>query len=320
MLDFPWEELFHFQMLNQTTEYQSCIQSSEKVSWRLDELLPKDTVLDFSRRFLSDELTGAEAIPFLNAEERLMLNHIRSNSYAHLFLFLEEYAVALASQRAGLELHGNATHMRALLRFTEEELKHQQLFARFTSAFARGFKVAPALLDNHVEVARAIMAKSNLGVLIFNLHLELMTQQHYLETIRGNKTETLDPLFCDLLKHHWLEEAQHTRLDFLEAQKILAREPDTLDAALTEYAELLQALRGTLNAQLALDLQTLEKAVGRAFTPEEHQHLAESQERSYVWGFIGMGMKAPLFLSRLRALSPMAEQRILELAPTYYCV
>ncbi|QSQ16880.1 hypothetical protein [Myxococcus landrumensis] len=306
-------------MMDQTPEYQSCIQSSEKVSWRLDELLPKDTVLDFSRRFLSDELTGAEAIPFLNAEERLMLNHIRSNSYAHLFLFLEEYAVALAAQRAGLELHGNATHMRALLRFTEEELKHQQLFARFTSAFARGFKIVPALLDNHVEVARAIMAKSNLGVLLFNLHLELMTQQHYLETVRNNKTETLDPLFCNLLKHHWLEEAQHTRLDFLEAQKILAREPDALEAALTEYAELLQALRGTLNAQLALDLQSLERAVGRTFTPEQRNHLFESQERSYVWGFIGMGMKAPLFLSRLRALSPLAEQRVRELAPTYYC-
>ncbi|RKH70314.1 diiron oxygenase [Corallococcus aberystwythensis] len=305
-------------MLNQTPEYQSCIQSSERVSWRIDELLPKDTVLDFSHRFLSDALTGTEAIPFLSTEERLLLNQIRSNSYAHLFLFLEEYAVALASQRAGLELHGNATHMRALLRFTEEELKHQQLFARFTDAFAKGFKVAPALLDNQVEVARAIMAKSNLGVLIFNLHMELMTQQHYLETVRGNQDETLDPLFCNLLKHHWLEEAQHTRLDFLEAQKILAGAPDALDAALNEYAELLQALRGTLNAQLALDLQTLEKAAGRTFTPEERQQLSEAQERSYVWGFIGMGMKAPLFLSRLRALSPVAEQRVLELAPTYY--
>ncbi|WP_342380706.1 hypothetical protein NVS55_13735 [Myxococcus stipitatus] len=306
-------------MMDQTPEYQSCIQSSEKVSWRLDELLPKDTVLDFSRRFLSDELTGAEAIPFLNAEERLMLNHIRSNSYAHMFLFLEEYAVALAAQRAGLELHGNATHMRALLRFTEEELKHQQLFARFTSAFARGFKIVPALLENHVEVARAIMSKSNLGVLLFNLHLELMTQQHYVEMVRNNKTESLDPLFCNMLKHHWLEEAQHTRLDFLEAQKILAREPGALDAALTEYSELLQALRATLTAQLALDLQSLERAVGRTFTPEQRNHLYESQERSYVWGFIGMGMKAPLFLSRLRALSPRAEQRIMELAPTYYC-
>ncbi|RKH13867.1 hypothetical protein D7V97_04640 [Corallococcus sp. CA053C] len=306
-------------MLNQTAEYQSCIQSSEKVSWRLDELLPKDTVLDFSRRFLSDALTGTSAFSFLSTDEKLMLNQIRSNSYAHLFLFLEEYAVALAAQRAGLELHGNATHMRALLRFTEEELKHQQLFARFTSTFARGFKVAPALLDNQVAVAKAIMTKSNLGVLIFNLHMELMTQQHYLETVRGNQDEVLDPLFCNLLKHHWLEESQHTRLDFLEAQKILDQEPDSLGAAMTEYGELLQALRGTLNAQLQLDLQTFEKAVGRTFTDAERKELAESQERSYVWGFIGMGMKTPLFLSRLRALSPVAEQRVLELAPTYYC-
>ena len=306
-------------MLNQTHEYQSCIQSSERVSWRIDELLPKETELDFSRRFLSDALTGTDGIRCLSEHEKLMLNQIRSNSYAHLFLFLEEYAVALAAQRAALELHGNSTHMRALLRFTEEELKHQQLFSRYTGAFARGFKVAPALLDNQVEVARAIMAKSNLGVLIFNLHMELMTQQHYVETMRDNKRESLDPLFSNMLKHHWLEEAQHTRLDFLEAQKVLDKEPESLGAALVEYAELLQALRGTLNAQLQLDLQTFEKAAARPFTDAERKEIFEAQERSYVYGFIGMGMKAPLFLSRLRALSPVAEQRVLELAPEYYC-
>ncbi|XXF78161.1 hypothetical protein P2318_34735 [Myxococcaceae bacterium GXIMD 01537] len=306
-------------MTNQDSEYQSCIQNSERVSWRIDDLLPRDTVIDFSRRLLSDALTGTEGIGCLSAEEKLMLNQIRSNSYAHLFLFLEEYAVALASQRAGLELHENPTHMRALLRFTEEELKHQHLFARYTRIFARGFKVAPTLLDNQVQVARAIMAKSHLGVLIFNLHMELMTQQHYVETIRDNEREKLDPLFCNMLKHHWLEEAQHTRLDFLEAQKILAREPEAMDAAMSEYTELLQALRGTLNAQLQLDLQTFEKAAGRTFTEEEASEISVAQERSYVWCFIGMGMKAPLFLSRLRALSPMAEQRVLELAPQYYC-
>ncbi|MCP3137852.1 diiron oxygenase [Pyxidicoccus xibeiensis] len=306
-------------MLNQDAEYQSCIQSSERVSWRVDDLLPKNTVIDFSRRILSDALIGAEGIRCLSADEKLKLNHIRTNSYAHLFLFLEEYVVALMTQRAGLELHGNPVHMRALLRFTEEELKHQQLFARYTALFADGFKLQPALLDNHVQVARAIMSKSPLAVLIFNLHMELMTQQHYVETIRGNDEEALDPLFSNLLKHHWMEEAQHARMDFLEAQKVLAQHPEALEQAMTEYAELLTALRGTLVAQLELDLQTLEKAVGRTFSAQERSEIHAAQERSYVWTFIGMGMKAPLFLSRVRALSPVAEQRVLALAPTYYC-
>jgi hypothetical protein len=306
-------------MLNHDAEYQSCVQNSERVSWRIDDILPRNTVIDFSRRILSDALTGTEGIRCLDEAEKLKLNHIRTNSYAHLFLFLEEYVVALMSQRAGLELHGNTTHMRALLRFTEEELKHQQLFARYTALFAEGFKLAPALLDNHVQVARAIMSKSQLAVLIFNLHMELMTQQHYVETIRDNGHEKLDPLFSNILKHHWMEETQHARLDYLEAQKVLAQNPEALEQALTEYGELLLALRATLMAQLELDLQTLEKAVGRTFTEAERKELFEAQERSYVWTFIGMGMKAPLFLSRLRSLSPVAEQRILELAPTYYC-
>ncbi|MFP2925925.1 diiron oxygenase [Pyxidicoccus sp. 3LG] len=309
-------------MLNPDAEYQSCIQSSERVAWKIDDLLPRNTVIDFSRRILSDALIGAEGITCLSTAEKLKLNHIRTNSYAHLFLFLEEYVVALMSQRAGLELHGNAVQMRALIRFTEEELKHQQLFARYTALFADGFKTAPALLDNHAQVAKAILSKSPLAVLIFNLHMELMTQQHYVETIRDNDHEKLDPLFSNLLKHHWLEEAQHARLDFLEAQKVLAQAPqapEALEQALTEYAELLMALRATLVEQLKLDLQTLEKAVGRTFTEQERSEIHAAQERSYVWTFIGMGMKAPLFLSRVRALSPVAEQRILELAPEYYC-
>lgn len=306
-------------MTNHDSEYQSCLQNSERVSWKIDDILPEGTTLDFSRRILSDKLTGTESIRCLSAEEKLLLNQIRSNSYAHLFLFLEEYVVVLASQRAGLEIHGNPTHMRALLRFTEEELKHQQLFARYTAAFARGFKVTPALLDNRVAVAKAIMTKSNLAVLIFNLHMELMTQQHYVETVRGNDGEQLDPLFSDMLKHHWLEEAQHARLDLLEVQKILSRTPEALDAAMTEYAELLVALRGTLMSQLELDIQTLEKAAGRTFTEAERSEILEAQERSNVWTFIGMGMKSSLFLSRLRALSPAAEQRVLDLAPAYYC-
>jgi hypothetical protein len=306
-------------MVNRDSEYQSCIQNSERVSWKIDDILPEGTSLDFSRRILSDKLTGTEPIGCLSVEEKLMLNHIRSNSYAHLFLFLEEYAVALATHRAGLELHGNSTHMRALLRFTEEELKHQQLFSRYTAAFARGFKVTPALLDNRVEVARAIMASSNLAVLILNIHLELMTQQHYVETIRGNESEQLDPLFCNMLKHHWLEEAQHARLDLLEVQKILDQTPEALDSAMDEYTALLGALRGTLMSQLELDIQTLEKAAERTFTEAERREIFEVQERSSIWGFIGMGMKSPLFLSRLRGLSPAAEQRVLDLAPSYYC-
>ena len=45
-------------MTNQDSEYQSCIQNSERVSWKLDELLPKETVIDFSLRILSDAITG----------------------------------------------------------------------------------------------------------------------------------------------------------------------------------------------------------------------------------------------------------------------
>jgi hypothetical protein len=40
-----------------------------------------------------------------------------------------------------------------------------------------------------------------LGILCITLHFEWMTQSHYLESIRDNEAENLDPQFCSMLKH-----------------------------------------------------------------------------------------------------------------------
>lgn len=46
-----------------------------------------------------------------------------------------------------------------------------------------------------------------------HLHLEWMIQLHYVDSVRAD--EALDPQFCSLLRHHWMEEAQHAKLDTL---------------------------------------------------------------------------------------------------------
>lgn len=125
-----------------------------------------------------------------------MLNHIRSKQLCAHVPVPEEYAV-LAAQRAGLEPHGNATHMRALLRFTEEELKHQQLFARFTSAFARGSRSSPPCSRTMSRCGSGHHVEVEPGRLQPAPERRSSTMWRYPQQ---QDRESLDPLFCNMLK------------------------------------------------------------------------------------------------------------------------
>ncbi len=65
-----------------------------------------------------------------------------------------------------------------------------------------------------------MLSHSPLGVGIAVLHIEWITLRHYIDSVRDN--QELDPQFKSLLKHHWLEESQHTKLDTLIVEEMAA--------------------------------------------------------------------------------------------------
>src|SRR5689334_16960549 len=104
-------------MLELNYDYESCVRGSQKVSWKIDDVLPEDTRLDFSRPFLPAKLSGTRPLPFLSKGELLKLNHINGNAYLNLFAFVEEYILAAVVQHALAELYGDHDAIRALTRF-----------------------------------------------------------------------------------------------------------------------------------------------------------------------------------------------------------
>ncbi|MCA9684845.1 MAG: diiron oxygenase, partial [Myxococcales bacterium] len=251
-------------MLDLGYDYASCIRNSEKVYWTVDEVMPPDTRLDFSRPFLPPALSGSSRIDVLGDTERLALNQITGNAYANLFAFVEEYIIATAVDHAQAEMYGDHETIRALLRFAEEEIKHQTLFHRYLEAFNRDFGHECQVLDNAAEVAGIILSKSPIAVMLMTLHIELMTQAHYTESMRDNPG--LDPLFASLLKHHWLEEAQHARIDALELDKLAsAASRERIEQAFVDYLDLCRAVDGLLEAQTNMDIESLSRACNRGF-------------------------------------------------------
>jgi hypothetical protein len=298
-------------MLELGYDYATCIRNSEKVAWKLDEVMPPGTSLDFSKPFLPAALSGERNLSLLNDEEKLKLNHISGNSYLNLFKFVEEYIIATAVDHAQAEMYGDHNAIRALLRFAEEELKHQALFARYLAAFAESFGTECGVLDNAAEVAGVILSKSPISVMMITLHLEIMTQAHYTESVRGD--ESIDPLFASLLKHHWLEEAQHARIDALELDKLADfATPEMITAGFNDYLDLCKAVDGLLEAQTNMDIESLSKASKREFSEDERKAIFTAQHAAYRNTFLISGMTNRQFVGMLEKLSAEGAKRVAE--------
>ncbi|APR80531.1 Hypothetical protein A7982_05878 [Minicystis rosea] len=279
-------------MITMSFDYESCVRASEKISWKLDEVFPPGMKLDFERRFLPDSMLGIDGLAFLSEHERLKLNQIMGNSYLHLFYFVEEYIIASVLQHANAEIFGEPSELRALLRFADEEVKHQLLFQRFRAAFERDFGAPCDVIENPEAVAEVILSKSPMAVLLTTLHLELLTQQHFVEGFREGAAKELDPLFASLLKNHWLEEAQHAKIDALELKKLADISSEAqLEAALADYLGILEAFAGLLGQQARLDVNSLERAVGRTFDDAQRAAISEAQTHAYRRAFIVMGIE-----------------------------
>lgn len=289
--------------------FESIISTSERVAWKLDEVLPRNQALDFSRPFLPDALVRGRALDFLTAGEQLKLNQLRGFAYAHVFQFVEEFVVAACVQHASTSVFGDTQHLRAMLRFAEEEVKHQEMFRRFMRLFEAGFQVPCETIPSQQSVAARVLSRSPMAVMIFTLHLEVMTQQHYTQCVQS--AEGLDPTFKLMLKSHWVEEAQHAKIDAMTLRKLaLTSTPELRKAAIDDYFSLLETLRELLEQQAELDVRNLERATGKGFAPAQREALLASQRASYREIFLTWGLTNPGFLETVAEVFPEDAARI----------
>ncbi|MFL6466607.1 MAG: hypothetical protein ACJ72Z_01475, partial [Pyrinomonadaceae bacterium] len=74
-------------------DYQDTIAASQKVNWRIEDIIGGDKKLDFSKRFMPERLARVEQLTFLNDDEKRVLNQIRGNAYLTIFGIVEEFIV-----------------------------------------------------------------------------------------------------------------------------------------------------------------------------------------------------------------------------------
>ena len=193
--------------------YEATLATSLRAQWQLDDVLRTDQDLDFSRNFMPESLSRTAAISSLNPFEQRTLNQIAAHQYLTIFGVVEEMILPFLLDHARPHLMEDDWRVRALLNFAGEEAKHIHLFKRYHAAFVRGFPVEVELIGPSEAIGAEILRHDPLAVGLVILMIEWMTQQHYLGSIKDDGD--LDPLFKSLMKHHWMEELQHAKLDTL---------------------------------------------------------------------------------------------------------
>ena len=296
--------------------YQATLTASQKVNWRIEDIIGGDKQLDFSKPFMTESLARVEPLDFLSADEKRTLNQIRGNAYLCIFGLVEEFILPFVLDHARPRLEGDDYRTRAFLQFAGEEAKHIHLFKRFREEFHNGFGADCAVIGPPAEIAKAVLSHQPLAVALLILHIEWMTQRHYLDSVKDD--QALDPQFKSLLKHHWMEEAQHTKVDTLMieslAQSLTERE---IDGAVDEYLEMGGFLDNGLKAQTQFDLESLERRAGRRLTESEREKFMEIQHQANRWTYIGSGMSHPNFLVTVGDLMPEARKRIEQISPVF---
>src|SRR4029434_5015613 len=151
-----------------------------------------------AKKLIPDSWVRTQHLTFLTEHEQRTLNHLRAFSYVHLFGNYEEFIPMHLMELAQQDWHGDRAHLRALLRFGEEEMKHQQLFQRAEAvleascghAFARYFDKERLACFTHATLAYPPLPRA-----LILLALEWGSQRHYVDSVQARSEDHSDPLY-----------------------------------------------------------------------------------------------------------------------------
>jgi hypothetical protein len=274
--------------------YARAVQTSKRVRWDIDADVIRGRRFDTANKFLPDGLALADAFTTLSADEKRFVSQIQGRTYANIFGLVERFINAKVLELSHDHWFGDQVALEALVRFSDEELKHQALFRRIDAMIGEVLPDGYRFDVDPNKVAHAVLGKSTWAVLALTLDIELFTQLHYRQSIEADAE--LSDLFKDVFLYHWKEESQHAILDELEWTRHDAEiTADQRDRAVDEFIELVAAVDGILQAQATADADYFAATCGRKVGAAEARAVAAAFLKAYRWQYIHSGAQHPQF-------------------------
>jgi hypothetical protein len=288
------------------TPYFRPVTASKRARWDIEHDVLKGRVLEREHKYLPDGLSLAHTLTFLSPSERRSFSQIQGRTYANMFGLVERFVTAKVLELTRHHQFGDQVALEALVRFSDEELKHQELFRRIEQLAAEGMPEGYRFLPDPNDVAHVVLERSTWSVLALTCHIELFTLAHYKRSIEPDAS--LSPLFRDVMLFHWKEESQHAVLDELEWR----REDSTLSPAervraTDDLIALVVAVDGILQLQAAADSDYFASQLGPRLSETELGLVRATFLRAYRYQYIGSGIEQTRFAEILFGLVGDAE-------------
>ena len=293
-----------------TNQYAKCIAVSKRIRWDIENDVIKGRHYEPDRKFLPDGLSKVNDIPFLTEDEKRFLSQIQGRTYANVFGLVERFICAKVMEVSNDYALGDQVALEALVRFSDEELKHQEMFRRLEKIAGSTMPEGYEFLPQANEVAKAVLGKSTWAVLGLTLHIELFTQQHYRESIEDQ--DNLSQLWKDVFLYHWKEESQHAIMDEMEwIRENHKLSDEERDQAVTDLIDLVVAVDNILQVQSEHDAKYFVANCGRAISSKEVKEIHETILNAYRWQYIFSGVEGSRFFKVLsRFITPEQSERI----------
>ena len=232
--------------------YARALEGSKRVRFDIERDVIRGRKFDFSRKFLPDGLSKTDRLEFLGADEKRLVSQIQGRTYAKMFSLVERFIGPKMSEVSRDHWLGDQAAFEALVRFTDEELKHQEMFRRIDALCAEGMPEGYSFLPQPNDVAGLVLGKPTWSVLALICHIELFVLAHYRAAIE--KDDQLSALWKDVFTFHAREEAQHAIIDEIEWRREDERlSAEERDRAVDELISLVAAVDGILQLQAKAD-------------------------------------------------------------------
>lgn len=289
-----------------TERFARCIAASKRVRWDIESDVIRDRRFDRASKFLPDGLSLTSRLDFLLPPEKLYFSQVQGRTYANMFGLVERFIGAKVLEMSRDHWLGDQVALEALVRFGDEELKHQALFRRVEALTSEAMPSGYTFSWDPNQVAAAVLSKSSWAVLALTLHIELFTQIHYRESIRDDAD--LSELYRDVFFFHWKEECQHALMDELEWRRLDAGiSAEARDAAVDELIALVEAIDAIVQAQAAADGDYFARTCGRQLSAPEARMMQQTILEAYRFQYILSGVRHPHFASTLASLTTDAQ-------------
>lgn len=284
-----------------SARYAKCVEVSKRIRWDTDRDVIRGREFDFGKAFLPEGLSRVVPLTFLTSEDKRLYSQVQGRTYANMFALVERFIGAKVLEISRGHWLGDQVALEALVRLTDEELKHQAMFRRLDTMMAPGMPAGYRFLPQPNDVAQAVLAASTWAVLALVCDIELFSQAHYRSSIESDAQ--IDPLWKDVFLFHWKEESQHAIVDEMEWLREDAKlDVEQRDQAVGELIGLVGAVDGIVQMQAEADAGYFVQVSGRAFDGGHVQAIHATMLAAYRWQYIVSGVQDPRFLKVLGSM------------------